>query len=208
MVLPLLPLPLPLFPFIGWLRSVGSMKLQVAFAEYRLFNRAVLQKWPIIWSMLLTEATPYDISLISTTHSSSHTPLRHTSLRLFPLRTLLFASFPPPTPLRFFHCSSRAAASQLWDDKSQHTATHTAAHCPNLSPCYLLPQSLLPSSSEADGIRGSKLQVNFRKRAIHYRVVLRKICLKVSLLPCASCFDGMSRLLTIIGLFCRMSSLL
>jgi len=29
---------------MGWLRSVGSIKLQVSFAEYRLFYRALLQK--------------------------------------------------------------------------------------------------------------------------------------------------------------------
>ena len=44
---------------MGWLRSVGSIKLQVSFAEYRLFYRALLQKRPIILSILLTVATPY-----------------------------------------------------------------------------------------------------------------------------------------------------
>jgi len=44
---------------MGWLRSVGSIKLQVSFAEYRLFYRPLLQKRPIILSILLTEATPY-----------------------------------------------------------------------------------------------------------------------------------------------------
>ena len=44
---------------MGWLRSVGSIKLQVSFAEYCLFYRALLQKRPIILSILLTEATPY-----------------------------------------------------------------------------------------------------------------------------------------------------
>ena len=44
---------------MGWLRSVGSIKLQVAFAEYRLFCRALLQKRPIILSILPTEATQY-----------------------------------------------------------------------------------------------------------------------------------------------------
>jgi len=43
----------------GWLRLVGSMKLQVSFAEYSLFCRALLQKRPIVQSILLTEATPY-----------------------------------------------------------------------------------------------------------------------------------------------------
>ena len=43
---------------VGWLRSVGSIRLYVSFAEYRLFYRALLQKRPIILSILLTEATP------------------------------------------------------------------------------------------------------------------------------------------------------
>jgi len=44
---------------MGWLRSVGSIKLWVSFAEYRLFYRALLQKRPIILSILLPVATPY-----------------------------------------------------------------------------------------------------------------------------------------------------
>ena len=42
-----------------WLRLVGSLKLQVSFAEYRLFYRAILQKRPIILRSLLVAATPY-----------------------------------------------------------------------------------------------------------------------------------------------------
>jgi len=44
---------------MGWLRSVGSIRLWVSFAEYRLFYRALLQKRPTILSILLTKATPY-----------------------------------------------------------------------------------------------------------------------------------------------------
>ena len=44
---------------MGWLRSVGSIKLQVSFAKYRLFYRALLQKKPINLLILLTKATPY-----------------------------------------------------------------------------------------------------------------------------------------------------
>jgi len=40
---------------MGWLRWVGSIKLWVSFAEYRLFYRALLQKRPVILSILLTE---------------------------------------------------------------------------------------------------------------------------------------------------------
>jgi len=44
---------------MGWLLLVGSIKLQVSFAEYSLFDRALAQKRPIILSILLTEAIPY-----------------------------------------------------------------------------------------------------------------------------------------------------
>jgi len=44
---------------MGWLRLVGSLKLQVSFAEYSLFYRAVLQKRPIILRSLQVVATPY-----------------------------------------------------------------------------------------------------------------------------------------------------
>jgi len=47
------------FYHIRWLRLVGSLKLQVSFAEYRLFYTALLQKRPIISRSLLVEATPY-----------------------------------------------------------------------------------------------------------------------------------------------------
>jgi len=43
---------------MGWLQWVGSLKLQVSFAGYRLFYRALLQKRPIILSILLIVATP------------------------------------------------------------------------------------------------------------------------------------------------------
>ena len=33
---------------MGWLRLVGSLKVQISFAEYRLFYRALLQKKPIV----------------------------------------------------------------------------------------------------------------------------------------------------------------
>jgi len=47
---------------MGWLRLVGSFKLQVSFAEYGLFYRALLRKWPVILKRLLMEATPYGAS--------------------------------------------------------------------------------------------------------------------------------------------------
>ena len=44
---------------MGWLRLVGSFKLWVSFAEYRLFYRVFLQKRPMILRSLLIVATLY-----------------------------------------------------------------------------------------------------------------------------------------------------
>jgi len=41
---------------VGWLRLVGWIKLQVSSEEYSLFYRALLQKRPLISSILLTDA--------------------------------------------------------------------------------------------------------------------------------------------------------
>jgi len=43
---------------MGWLQLVGSLKLQVSFAEYSLVYRALLQERPIILRSLLIVATP------------------------------------------------------------------------------------------------------------------------------------------------------
>ena len=40
---------------MGWLRTVGSIKVYVPFAEYSLSYRSLLQKRPMIVSMLLTD---------------------------------------------------------------------------------------------------------------------------------------------------------
>jgi len=44
---------------MGWLRLVGSLNLEVFFAEYRLFYRALLQKRLGILRSLLIEAAQY-----------------------------------------------------------------------------------------------------------------------------------------------------
>jgi len=54
---------------MGWLQLVGSFKLQVSFAEYSLFCRALLQKRPIIWRSLLIVATPYTMPIWRTKYS-------------------------------------------------------------------------------------------------------------------------------------------
>jgi len=43
---------------MGWLRLVGSLKVQVSFAEYSFFHRDLLQKRPEILRSLLIVATP------------------------------------------------------------------------------------------------------------------------------------------------------
>ena len=45
------------YSLMGWLRSVGSIKLQVSFAKEPYKRDDILQKRPIIVSMLLTVAT-------------------------------------------------------------------------------------------------------------------------------------------------------
>jgi len=46
-------------PCMRWLQLVGSIKLQVSFAKETYRRDAILQKKPIILSILLTVATPY-----------------------------------------------------------------------------------------------------------------------------------------------------
>ena len=49
---------------MGWLQSAGSRKLQVSFAGYSVVSRALLQKRPILESILLTEATSFPMYTI------------------------------------------------------------------------------------------------------------------------------------------------
>ena len=44
---------------MGWLRLVGSFKLQVSFAEYCLFHRALWQKRPVSLRSLVIAGTPH-----------------------------------------------------------------------------------------------------------------------------------------------------
>ena len=76
---------------MGWLQSVGSIKLHVSFAEYCLFHRALLQKKPIILSILLTKATPH-IKHVHTLQSVRYVSTRwiYQNIRVwrFPLKLL------------------------------------------------------------------------------------------------------------------------
>ena len=55
---------------MGWLQLVGSFKIQVSFAEYHLFYRALLQKRPVISMSLLIVATTYVDRTYLTLHTS------------------------------------------------------------------------------------------------------------------------------------------
>jgi len=48
-----------MYTYMGWLRLVGSIQLQVSFAKEPYQRDDILQKRPIILSILLTVATPY-----------------------------------------------------------------------------------------------------------------------------------------------------
>ena len=60
------PLPPLSFLHMGWIQLVGSLKLQVSFAEFSLFDRALLQKRPVILRSLLIVPTPYSTCLYHT----------------------------------------------------------------------------------------------------------------------------------------------
>ena len=51
--------PISVSAYYGVATVIRIDKIQVSFAEYRLFYRSLLQKRPIILSILLTVASPY-----------------------------------------------------------------------------------------------------------------------------------------------------
>jgi len=53
---------------MGWRWLVGLIKLYVSFAEEPYKRDDILQKRLIIWSILLTVATPYDLPIICYDH--------------------------------------------------------------------------------------------------------------------------------------------
>ena len=72
-----------------WFRLVGSLKLHVSFAEYRLFYRALLQRGPVIWRSLLIVATPY----CNLTSQSFFHPIRSSITYPCNLNTFILASY-------------------------------------------------------------------------------------------------------------------
>jgi len=56
--------------YMGRLRLVGSLKLNVSFAKYSLFYRALLQTRPVTLRSLLIVATPYTFPVLVSFDSS------------------------------------------------------------------------------------------------------------------------------------------
>jgi len=73
---------------MGWLRLVGSLKLQVSFAEYRLLYRALLQKRLIILRSLPIVTTSshnaagFMWQSLQRMSESCHTLMRHVARAL------------------------------------------------------------------------------------------------------------------------------
>ena len=122
----------------GWLQVVVSLKLQVSFAGYILFYRALLQKRTIILRSLLIVATPYETMphshVLQSTAAHDNT-LHHTALHCGAL------------PYTAQHCNTDCnklqhrcrrrdvalqACSAIYGNTLERTATHcstTALHC-------------------------------------------------------------------------------
>jgi len=62
---------------MGWLRLVGSLKLQVSFAKEAYKRDDILQKRPIILRRLLIVATPYYVRQSVLWHLSRQSVFRH-----------------------------------------------------------------------------------------------------------------------------------
>ena len=151
---------------MGWLQLVGSSKLYVSSAEYRLFYRALLHKRRfILWSLLI----------IATLHAwggGAYSMAASSTLPTFVFvqKSLFFAKEA---------CQNRALL------RKRPIGWRRCIGCLNL-------------------------HVSSCKRAIHYRALLRKMTCKDKA-PYASLppvriqggFSSISRLLKIIGLFCK-----
>ena len=110
------------FADMGWLWLVGCLKIQVSFAEYSLFYRALLQKRPMVLGSLLIVAI------------SCQTPLFHRDVTQLSRRLNTYCN-------TLQHATTHGNTLQhtaTHYNTLQHTATHcntlqhTAAHCNTL----------------------------------------------------------------------------
>jgi len=121
------------FTHMGWLRSVGSIKLQVSFEEYRLLYRALLQKRPIIISILLTEVTPCHDA-----HVSSYT-VPHT----WGVTHVMCVDTRHSCVCRVAVCCSVVQSGAVWCSVVQCGAVCHAAVCCHVLPCVAVCCSVL-----------------------------------------------------------------
>jgi len=133
---------------MGWLRSVGSIKLQVSFAEYRLFYRALLQKRPTILSIILTKATPYGVSCESS----------FGVVRVERVGKLLVQTHCNTLQHTATHCNALEHTATRCNTL-QHTATlcntlqHTATHCNTLQLTATLCNTLQHSATHCNALQ-------------------------------------------------------
>jgi len=94
---------------MGWPQLVGSLKLQVFFAEYSLFYRALLQKRPIISRSLLIIAAQYSISVF--THTQTHV---YTNTHIHTHTSDYVHIAEPSTAVRFTNGPHRSVSCAIW----------------------------------------------------------------------------------------------
>jgi len=102
-----------------WLRLVGSLKLQVFFAEYRLFYGALLQKRPIILRSLLIVATQYQPM-----DKRSVVPLLHLCIYKTNLRAYVCVRVCVSVCVHVCACINTLQHTATQCNTLQHTATH------------------------------------------------------------------------------------
>jgi len=162
-----------------WLPLVGSLKLQVTFAEYSLFNRALWQKRPIILRSLLIVAILCGHGYVGMACIHDICTLAHISTRtlIWPYYHIPHASMAKLScyiwicgdgmHIRHLHTGTQINTHAHADANTRRrTCSHTTARVRISSTGWRRPKGCL------------KLQVSFRKRATNYRALSRKITYK------------------------------
>ena len=96
---------------MGWLRLVASLELQVSFAKEPYERDYILQKRPVISSILLTVATPYQLytrvlqSLVFYSHAQDYTTPVTSCRSFFAKEPLITGLFPALLSFDSHSCS-------------------------------------------------------------------------------------------------------